>query len=343
MQTSKLDRRRLLAALGWLGAAPWTGAWAANSPGQRGKKWPAQSVNLIVPFPAGGTSAVLGKQLVQPFQHVTQQNLRLQYQGGAGGIQGASYAASMAADGQNLLIGGSYLAISRALAPDAEFDWMQDLRPLALIAHVPQVVLVNPARMRSRTAMEWLSDLGRKPARFRMATAGSGSSSHISSEILRHQENLQYETVHFRGSGPALHDLLSGSVDMMIDGLVSCLPHVRSGRLKALAVSGEQRIPVLPDVPSAKELGIHALDRVTWYGLFAPIGLPDRQAVAIVEVLKRLGDDPQLLANFEALGIQWGNLYGDGFTDMVKAETLSWAQRLKHMGATSLMQKTAEE
>ncbi|WP_260675189.1 Bug family tripartite tricarboxylate transporter substrate binding protein [Comamonas aquatica] len=320
---------------------PWaqTAAVARKGPGA----WPTDPVTLVVPFPAGGTTALLAKQLVKPFQQHTQQSLRLQYQSGAAGVQGAAYAASAPPDGKHLLMGGSNLAVARALAADDDFDLVQDLRPLALVARVPLVLLVNPGRMRSRTAMEWLSDLGRKPMYYRMASAGQGSSSHVYAEILRQQEALRFKFVHFRGAGPALQDLLAGSVDMMIDGVVSCLPHVRSGRLKALMVSGNERVASLPDVPCATELGVHAMDRVAWYGLFAPKQLPDSRAAAIVDVLRQLGADPQLKSSLADLGIGWGGLYGEDFESMVKEQTLEWAQRMKALGLQNILQKNPEE
>ena len=335
-----VDRRAILQ---WLSAMALVSPAAAQNHLRRSGLWPQRAVNLIVPFPAGGASAILAKQLSQAFERTTQQALRLLYQGGAGGVQGASFAAKAAANGEHLFIGGSHLAVARALASDDEFDLVEDLRPLALVAQVPQVVVVNPERMRSRTVMEWLSDVSRKSARYRMATAGVGSSSHISAEILKLQASLRFEFVHFRGAGPAVQDLLAGSVDMMIDGLISSLPHIRSGRLKALMLTGRQRVPVLPDVPCAQEMGVQVLDSVIWYGLFAPSRLSDAHALAMQDVLRRIGSDERLRANFAAMGIQWGDLYGDAFTAMVKQETLEWAQKVKSMGLKNLWIKNLEE
>lgn len=343
MKRSVSDLRYRRAALQWLAsmtlASP---VWAQNRM-RTAKAWPAHPINLIVPFPVGGPSAILAKQLAQSFERVTRQSLRLLHQGGAGGLQGATYAAKAAANGSNLFIGGSNLAVARALASNDEFDLLEDLRPLAMVAMVPQVLVVNPQRLRSRTVMEWFSDVSRKSAHFRMATAGAGSSSHIASEMLRLQEELRYEYVHFRGSGPAVQDLLSGSVDMMIDSLISSLPHIRSGRLKALMFTGPQRSAVLPDVPCAQEMGVQVLNHLTWCGLFAPVLLSNTQAQAMQTVFKRMASDPVLIKNFEAMGIQWGDMYGDAFANMVKHETLEWAQRAKRLGLKNLWLKNAQE
>ena len=311
-------------------------AYSQDSRTTRRNSWPNKAVNLIVPFPAGGSSAILAQLLSQAFERTTQQPLRLQYQGGAGGMQGANFASQAAADGQTLFIGGSHLAMARALIPEAEFDLMEDLRPLALVVNIPQVVVVNPQRIRARTAMEWLADLSRKPKLYRMATAGFGSSSHLSAEILKHQETLSFDFVHFRGAGPALQDVSAASVDMMIDGLISCLPYIRSGQLKPLMVTGTERASVLPDIPCAHELGVHTLDRVMWYGLFAPRQLPATQSKQIQQVLQHLEHDRKLRERFESLGIQWGGLYGEAFETHVQQEILLWAKRFKEMGLPQL-------
>lgn len=305
--------------------------------------WPSQPVNLIVPFPAGGTSAILARQLAQAFERTTRQSMRLQYQGGAAGLQGANLAAKAEANGQNLFIGGSHLALARTLVSNDEFDMLQDLRPLAMVAEVPQVLVVNPVRLRSRTVVELLADLSRKPMRYRIATAGVGSSSHLSAEILRHQESLRFDFVHFRGAGPALQDLLAGSVDMMLDALVSCLPHIRAGRLKPLMVTGSERVAVLPDVPCAQEIGLSGLDAVTWYGLFAPSQLPSAQSQLMQDVFARVAADPILQESFEGMGIRWGGLYGEKFAARVQQEAVQWAQRVKSLGLKQAWLKNMEE
>lgn len=334
-----MDRRAALQCLTAMGIAPLA---SAQHSVQRAT-WPQRVVNLIVPFPAGGASAILAKQLSQSFERTTHQTLRLQYQSGGGGVQGASFAAKAAANGDHLFIGGSHLTVMRALSSNDEFDLIEDLRPLAMVAEVPQVLVVNPERLRSRTVMEWLADVGRKSSRFRMGTAGLGSSSHISSEILKRQESLRFEFVHFRGAGPAVQNLLAGSVDMMVDGLVSSLPHIRSGRLKALMVTGQQRSPVLLDVPCAQEMGVSSLSSTNWYGLFAPSQLSDARALAMQAVFKQMGHDEHLKANFEAMGIRWGEMYGDAFASLVKQATMEWAQRVKGMGLQDLILKNTEE
>jgi len=318
-------------------------AWAQNAAVRKRNLWPQQAVQMIVPFPAGGPSAILSKHLAKAFERHTQQPMRLNYQSGGGGLAAAALAAKSATNGHTLFMGGSHLTTARALFPAEEVDFLEDLRPLALVAQVPQVLLVNPSRMRSRTVMEWMSDLSRKPVRYRMATAGIGSSSHIYAELLKQHERLEFEFVHFRGSGPALQDLLTGTADMMLDGLISSLPYVRSGGLKALMVTGKERSPVLPDVPCAQEMGVDIVNTVTWYGLFAPAKLPDRTAASIVEVFEQLGQDEALASTFNDIGIRWGGMYGDAFAQMVKQETLQWAQTLKNMGMSKLLLKNAAE
>ena len=303
----------------------------------------AGGVQLIVPFPAGGSSAILSKHVANAYKRHTKQAMRLNYLSGGAGLLAASMAAKSAANGQTLLMGGSHLSTAHALLPDEGLDFVEDLRPLALVARIPQVLMIHPLRIRARTMAEWLAEMSRRPARYRMAAAGAGSSSHIYAQLLKQNKGLTYEFVHFRGAGPALQDLLSGTADMMMDGLIAGLPHLRSGKLKALMVTGKERSAVLPDVPCAHELGLEVLDTVTWYGVFAPAKLPDRTAASLMRVLQQLGQDEALMATFQGLGIRWGDLYGEDFAHMVMQETTQWAQTLKINGMTQLMLKNPVE
>ena len=307
-------------------------------------RWPTHPVNVIVPFPAGGSSALLAKQLAQPFLEHTKLPLRLHYRSGNAGVTGAAYAASLPPDGQHLLMGGSFLTAARALHSDDTFDLLEDLTPLALVAQVPSVLVINTARLRVRGAAEWMSELARKPTQYRMATAGPGSTSHVAAEIARVQARVGFESVHFRGAGPALNDVLMGSVDMMLDGVVSCLPHIQAGRLKPLMVTGAQRIAALPDVPTAAEVGLTELSTyVPWYGLFAPKDLPADRTATVLKALRKVGTDAQLQANLQHAGVQWGGKDGEDFRRMVQQETLDWAQRIRSLGLQGLLKGDAEE
>lgn len=317
--------------LQWLAALPLVPeVWAQNK-SRVANKWPQKTVNLVVPFPAGGSSALLAKPLSLAFQRQTSKPMRLEYRGGAGGVSGSSYIAAAPSDGYHLLVGGSHLVKARALMLDVDFDVLEDLTPLVLMAHVPQLLLVNPTKIRARNVTELLSELRRKSSRYRMASAGVGSSSHIASEVLRQQEELNFEFVHFRGSGPALQDLLMGSVDMMMDGLASALPHVRNKKLKALLVTGPQRIAALPDVPCAVEMGVQVLESLSWYGLFAPKKISEQKRLSILEVIDQLGEDTELRESYESMGIRWLGLGGAAFENMLENEARQWAQRLKQL------------
>lgn len=343
---SSYPQRRTLLAMCMASAA--TGAVAAVTPSaarpaRSARSWPLSEVQMTVPFPVGGTSAALAKALQRPFEALTSQTLRLQYFGGAGGMQGALHAAAAPTNGYHLLMGGSYLSLSRVLHPNEDFDFLQDLQPLAMVAQVPQVLLVNPQRLRVRHITELLNELARKPARYRMATASVGSTGHLMAALFKQQTTSSFEFVHFRGAGPALQDLVAGSVDMMVDGLVSCLPHLRSGKLKALLVSGTERCAILPDVPCAQEMALTALEYNTWYGLFAPKKIAPATAAKVVEQLEIVGQSAQLKAEFQRLGVQWAGIAGARFETLVAQQVQQSARQLQSLGVDQTTVKNLKQ
>lgn len=322
-------------------ATPATSATPARSAAK-----PAAStgtgLRLVVPFPAGGASAVLAKVVAGAYQRRYGQPLPLDYREGMGGLKGAAFAATQPANGKHWFMGGSHLVTARALSPSASFDLQRDLRPVALVAYLPQVLLVNPQRLRVRTAQEWLLEVGRKPPRYRMASAGVGSSSHLGAEILRQQLQLSWDYVHFRGSGPGLQGVLSGAVDMMVDALPSCLPHIRNGRLDPVMVTGTQRVAVLPEVPCAQELGWPGLEDDNWYALFVPRRTSDAVVRQLQGQLQQLLDDPVLQVELSDLGVRPGQLYGDALDAWVRSDAARWAQRIPALGLPPMVWKDQE-
>lgn len=330
--TAGVDRRQALQWFGALGLPGVLGPSQAQSPVRRKPLWPTEEVELVVPYPAGGATAVLAKLVAKAITKQTGMLMRLEYRGGGAGKQGGAYAANAQADGHHLLMGDTSLCISRALLPDRDFDVFNDLQSLALVAVIPQVVVVNSQRLRVRHTGELLAELARKPARYRMASSGPGSLSYIGAHMLAQQSNARFNFVNYRGAGPALQDLLVGNVDVMIDSLASTLPHIQSGRLKAMFVSGSQRMPVLPELPCAAEVGLPGFQLYGWYGLFAPENTPAPISAEIVRAMRQVGQDPELLQAYKAMGIDWGARYGDDFESFVHDETRLWAQRIKAMG-----------
>jgi tripartite-type tricarboxylate transporter receptor subunit TctC len=243
--------------------------------------WPNKPVRIVVPFAAGGTTDILARAVAPELQRVFGQPFIVDNKPGAGGNNGAAEVAKSAADGYTLLMGtvGTH-AINPALYPKMPYDHVKDFAPVTLVAGVPNVVVMNPASAQ-KYGVNTIADLTRaaraNPGKLNVASSGNGTSIHLAAELFKSMTGTFMLHLPYRGSGPALIDLMSGSVDLMFDNLPSALPHIRSGKLKALAVTSGQRSGALPEVPTVAEAGgllLKNFEASSWFGLLAPAGTP---------------------------------------------------------------------
>ena len=291
--------------------------------------WPAKPVSLVVPFPAGGGTDAFARPFSAQFAKQTGKTLVVDNRGGAGGTLGATIAARAPADGYTLFMGAIHHAIAPSVYPKLEYDLQRDFVPLALLAEVPQVVVVNPKRVTAPDFKTFLAELKRNPGKLNYASAGGGTSHHLAGELFKQQTGTFITHIPYRGAGPALQDLIAGNVDMMFDGLGSSAAHIKGGRIKALMVAGSKRNPSLPDVPCAAELGLPDYKVVTWYGLWAPKGTPADVQARIAEEVKRAGAAEEIRAVWASNGAQFGSLSPAQFGDYVQAEITRWAAVVK--------------
>ena len=324
MNTS-FTRRQLLLATAAVTALP-GGARAQSA-------WPARPVNLVVPFPAGGGTDAFARPLAAQFTRLTGQNLVIDNKGGGGGTVGAAVAAKAPADGYNFFMGGVHHAIAPSVYPKLQYDLLQDFVPLILVARVPQVVVVNPKRVQARTVKE-LIDLAKKnPGKLNYASAGSGTSHHLAGELFKQQTGTFITHIPYRGAGPALQDLIAGTVDMAFDGLGSSAGHIAGGRIKALMVAGDKRNPAIPDVPSAAEVGLPDYKVSTWYGIWAPKGMPADAQAAAIEAIRRSVQADEAKAVWDKQGAAFPNVAGPQFAQLIHGEIRKWAEVVKASGA----------
>jgi len=253
--------------------------------------------------------------------------------GGAGGNVGASFAAKAPGDGYTLFMGGAHHVIAPSVYPKLDYDLEKDFVPLALLASVPQVLVVNPKNMPVKDFREFLALVRANPAKFNYGSAGSGSSHHLAGELFKIQSKTFITHIPYRGAGPALADLVGGQVDMMFDGLGSSAGHIKGGRIKALMVAGAKRNPAFPDVPCAAEVGLPDYTVTTWYGLWAPKGTPVEIQARIVDEIKRAVATDELKAVWASNGAEFGNLTPAQFGSFVQAEVKRWAAVVKASGA----------
>ena len=299
----------------------------------QGTGWPTKPVNMVVPFPAGGGTDAFARPLAAQFAKSTGKTLVIDNRGGAGGTVGASYAAKAHADGYNYFMGGTHHVIAPSVYARLDYDLERDFVPLALLASVPQVIVVNPRTVGAKTIQDLIAELRRKPGSFNYASAGAGTSHHLAGELFKLQTNTFITHIPYRGAGPALQDLIAGNVDMMFDGLGSSAAHIKGGRIKALMVSGAKRNPSLPDVPCAAEVGLPEYNITTWYGLWAPKNTPVEQQNQMIEELRRLGQSSEIKAVWAQNGADYGSLSKEQFAAMVSGEIKRWAQVVKASGA----------
>ncbi|WP_404302145.1 Bug family tripartite tricarboxylate transporter substrate binding protein [Alicycliphilus denitrificans] len=322
-------RRDMLRAAGAAGLALTAGgAWAQSAGG-----WPTKPVNLIVPFPAGGGTDAFARPLAAQFAKSTGKTLVIDNRGGAGGTVGASAAAKAQADGYNLFMGGVHHVIAPSMYPRLDYDIEKDFVPLALVANVPQVLVVNPRNVTVNHFKQFLELLKASPAKLNYASAGSGTSHHLAGELFKLQTGTFITHIPYRGAGPALQDLIAGNVDMMFDGLGSSAAHIKGGRIKALMVSGPKRNPAFPDVPCAAEVGLPDYTVSTWYGLWAPKGTPADVQARIAEEIRKLGQAEEIKTVWAGNGAEFGTLSQAEFGKLVGSEVKRWAQVVKASGA----------
>ncbi|WP_332777132.1 Bug family tripartite tricarboxylate transporter substrate binding protein [Polaromonas sp.] len=321
----KASRRNVLRA-----AAAGVAAWSIGSHAQ--SPWPAKPVTVVVPFPAGGGTDAFARPLSAQFAKITGKQLIVDNRGGAGGTLGASIAAKAQPDGYTLFMGAVHHAIAPSMYPKLDYDIEKDFVPLALLANVPQVLVVNPKNVPG-DFKSFLAQVRSKPGRFNYGSAGAGTSHHLAGELFKQQSKTFITHIPYRGAGPALQDLIAGNVDMMFDGLGSSAAHIKGGRIKALMVSGTKRNPAFPDVPSAAELGLPEYTVTTWYGMWAPKGTPADVQARIVEDLRRAVASDELKAVWASNGAEFGNLTPQQFGAFVGAEVKRWAAVVKSSGA----------
>ena len=298
------------------------------------QSWPSKPVRIIVPFPPGGTTDIVARSLGAELQKMWQQPVVVENRPGAGGNIGADLVAKSPNDGYTLLMGtvGTH-SINAALFAQSgnkmPFDPVKDFVPITLAAGVPNVMVVN-AKVPVNSVNEFIAYAKARPGQLNMASSGNGTSIHLTGELFKTMTGTYMVHLPYRGSAPAMSDLLAGNTNVMFDNLPSALPHIKSGRLRALAVTSRVRSPALPDVPTIEEAtNLKGFDASSWFGLFAPAGT----ARAIVDKIQ--GDVTKALAvpevreRFVAQGAQPGGTTPEQFAAFIRAETDKWAKVVK--------------
>jgi tripartite-type tricarboxylate transporter receptor subunit TctC len=309
-------------------ALAFTGAHA------QGPAWPRQPVTLVVPFPAGGPTDGMARVLAQKLGDRLGQQVVVDNKGGAGGSIAAEFVAKAPADGYTLFFGTTgTMAINPSLYARLRYDPVKDFAPVSLMATTMNVLVVNPA-VPARSLGDLVKLAKAKPGELTYGSAGNGSSNHLSGELLRSSAGIQINHIPYKGSAPALVDLLGGRLTMMFDTIAQQTQNIASGKVRALAVTGARRSPLLPEVPTAQEAGLPDFDVTIWYGVLAPAGTPP----AVVDRLNReivaIMSTEDMKKRMQADGAEAHPTSAAEFAALIRHDLAKWTPVVKGSGAT---------
>jgi tripartite-type tricarboxylate transporter receptor subunit TctC len=323
--------KRSLAALGMtILAAAATEAPAQTAAGSQA--YPSHPLRLIVPFPPGGSTDILARALSQKLSENLGQAVVVDNRPGAGGSIGAEAAAKAAPDGYTLMMGQlGPLAVSPAIYRNLPYDPVKSFAPVSLMAIVPSVLVVNNSLPVS-SAAELIAYAKKNPGRLTYGSAGTGSTSHLTTEYFKLATGTDILHIPYKGVGPMLTDLISGQLAMGINGAPAVMPHVNSGRLRALAVSSLTRLPSLPDIPTLDESGVKGFEANGWYGIVAPAGTPREIVARLNAEIRRIVATPELRARLDAEGAIPAADSPEAFAAFIASEIARWGAVLKRAG-----------
>lgn len=297
------------------------------------QSWPNKPITVVVPFPAGGGTDAFARPLTTVLSKNLGRQVIIDNRGGAGGTVGASVAARAAPDGYTYFMGAVHHTIAPSMYAKLDYQLETDFIPLALVASVPQVIVVHPQRVPVSDLKGLLEFARKNPGKLNYGSAGNGTSHHLAGELFKLQTQTFITHIPYRGAGPALQDLIAGQVDLMFDGMGSSSAHIKGGRIKALAVAADKHAVGFANVPTTSEAGVPTYKVSTWYGIWAPKGTPkDITDRFQAELQKALSSD-ELKAIWANLGAEPPSMYGEEFGRFIGAEIKRWAEVVKTSGA----------
>jgi len=296
--------------------------------------YPTKPIRLIVPFPPGGPTDIVARPLSVLLGERLKEQIIIENKGGAGGSIGADLVAKSAPDGYTLFMGTvGTNAINGSLYKQLPYDMTRDFTPIAIVATAPVVIVVNSSD-RIKTLAELITDARSKPDTIAYGTAGNGTPGHLTAALFESTAQIKFKHIPYKGSAPAVTDLIGNQIPLVFDPIQSVLPHITSGKLRALAVTSKTRSPLLPNVPTVAELGYPQFESTAWWALFAPAKLPE-------PITKKLRMDTEKVAQSAAFKERLGNLgvqpntdFKDTLANFQTSEIAKWARVVRDSGAT---------
>jgi tripartite-type tricarboxylate transporter receptor subunit TctC len=291
--------------------------------------YPSRTVTIVVPYPAGGSVDGVARIIAQKLTEALGQAFIVENRaGGVGGIVGASYVARANPDGYTLMLTASIHVVTPFLRKTMPYDVVADFTPITLVASGPLLVSTTP-NVPANTLGEFFELVRKNPGKYTFATSSFGSAGHLAIELLKRDADVKTLVVAYKGGGPALTDLMSGTVQLIADPMVSSLPLAKAGNIKALAITSLKRIAIAPEIPTVAESGMKALDFVSWYGIWAPKGLPADLVTKIQTEVSRIAQRPDVKEQFALLGFEPIGSTPDYFANYIREEMMKYEQIIK--------------
>jgi tripartite-type tricarboxylate transporter receptor subunit TctC len=297
------------------------------------QSFPAKPVRVVVPYPPGGPTDIVARVLFQQVAEATGQQFLIDNRAGAGGNIGAELVAKSPPDGYTVLIGTTAHAINMSLFKNLGYDVQKDLMPVSLLTQGPLVLIAHP-QFPASTVKEVIELAKTKPGGLNFASSGNGQSTHLSAELFNTMAGIKMAHVPYKGSAPALTDVMSGQVDVMFDTTLSAMPFVKAGKLKALGLTSAVRSPAAPDVPTIAESGLPGYEVFAWNGVLVPTGTPKAIIQQLNDHIRKAMLLPQVKDKFSAQGFAASWNSPESFGVFLKTEVDKWSRTVKASGAT---------
>ena len=292
--------------------------------------WPSKPMRMILPFPPGGGTDILGRLIADRLSASLGQPVVTENRGGAGGNVGAEAAAKSAPDGYTLVLVAPSLAISPTLYSRLNYDPVKDLAPISLVATVPNVMITQPSL--PGDLKEFIALAKAKPGALNFGSGGAGTSNHLAGELFNLVAGTKLVHIPYKGVNLAMQDVLSGNVHLVFIGIPAAAPHIKAGRLRALAVVAPHRSPALPEVPTAAEAGLPDFEVTTWYGILAPAGTPRNVITRVNGELVKIMHAPELKEKLAATGTDPLTSTPEEFAAYIKREITKWGEVIRKAG-----------
>jgi tripartite-type tricarboxylate transporter receptor subunit TctC len=296
--------------------------------------WPTRTVTIIAPFPAGGTVDIVARTIGQRLTTDLHQSFIVDNRGGAGGSLGTALLAHAPSDGSTIMVMHMGLAFNATLYGNLTYDTLRDVLPIAYVGATPNVLVVTNG-FPAKTVGEFLALAKAKPGTINYGSGGVGSAGHLPMELLQSATGIKLVHVPYKGNGPALVDLISGQIQVMLATIPAVMPYIKSGQLRALATSGNHRSSALPDLPTLDEAGVKGFDYQPWYGFFAPGATPPAIADKLHDAINTVVQDPAIARKLEQEGLEPHPMSRQQFADVVRDDVAKWAGVIKSLGIKS--------